>query len=101
VLKEEAAYYMTKQNAYGIPLDIRHTYTKDDWELWTAASTDDPTLRQAFIDGIYKFADTSNARVPLSDWYDTVSGQQVGFQARPAVGGFFAILDRTALKPVK
>jgi hypothetical protein len=100
VLKEEAAYYMTKQNAYGIPLDIRHTYTKDDWELWTAASTDDPTLRQAFIDGIYKFADTSNARVPLSDWYDTVSGQQVGFQARPAVGGFFAILDRTALKPV-
>ncbi len=101
VLQEEATFYKTKLNAFGIPLDIRHTYTKDDWELWTAASTDDAALRQDFVDGIYKFADTSNARVPLSDWYDTVSGQQVGFQARPAVGGFYAILDRTALKPNK
>ena len=100
ILKEEAKFYKANLKPYGVPLDIRHDYTKGDWEIWTAASTDDPVLRQDFIDGIYKFANTSPNRVPFSDWYDTVSGQQTGgFQARPVIGGLFAILDRTALTP--
>lgn len=99
VLQEEAKYYLSHLNSFGVPLDNRHSFTKTDWEVWTAASTDDKRLRQAFVDAIYKFADTSNARVPFTDWYDTVSGQQKGFQARPVIGGVFAILDRTALKP--
>ncbi|MBV9851532.1 MAG: DUF4965 domain-containing protein [Armatimonadetes bacterium] len=98
VLQEEAKFYMTRLNEFGVPLDNRHTYTKTDWELWTAASTDDGALRQAFVDAIYKFADTSRFRGAFTDWYDTVSGQQVGFVARPVIGGVFAILDRTALK---
>jgi hypothetical protein len=28
----------------------------------------------------------------MTDWYDTVANRQVGFQARPVVGGFFALL---------
>lgn len=101
ILKEEAKFYKANLKPYGIPLDIRHTYTKTDWEIWTAASTDDPVLRQEFIDGIYKFADTSSTRDPFTDWYDTVSAQGQGFKARPAIGGVFAILDRTALTPGK
>ncbi len=101
VLAEEARFYTTKMNEFGVPLDPRHTYTKNDWELWTAASTDDAKLRQGLVDGVYKFADTSNIRVPFSDWYDTVSAQPQGFKARPAIGGLFAILDRTALTPGK
>ncbi len=101
ILKEEAAFYKAKLNPFGIPLDIRHTYTKTDWELWTAASTDDPALRQEFVDAIYKFADTSSFRGAFTDWYDTITAQQQGFVARPAIGGVFAILDRTALKPGK
>ncbi len=91
-LMEEAAFYKTKENAFGIPLDGRHTYTKTDWEIWTAASTDDKALRQAIVDDVYKFANGSNFRGAFSDWYDTVSGQQVGFVARPVIGGVFAIL---------
>ena len=101
VLKEEAAFYKANLKPFGVPLDIRHDYTKTDWEIWTAASTDDPALRQDFVDGIYKFANTSSFRGAFTDWYDAVSGQRTGFVARPAIGGVFAILDRTALKPGK
>ena len=99
ILQEEAAYYKSQINAFGVPLDPRHTYTKDDWEIWTAASTDDLQLRQDFVNSVYNFANTSNFRGPFSDWYDTISGQQVGFEARPVVGGMYAILDRTTLTP--
>ena len=101
VLREEAAFYKTQLGPFGVPLDIRHAYTKVDWELWTAASTDDRALRQGFVDGIFNFANTSRFRGAFTDWYDTASGQQTGFQARPAIGGVFAILDRTALKAGK
>ncbi len=101
VLEEEAKFYQSQLGRFGVPLDIRHSYTKTDWELWTAASTDDRALRQGFVDGIYNFADTSRFRGAFTDWYDTASGQQQGFVARPAIGGVFAILDRTALKAGK
>ena len=51
------------------------------------------------MDSVYEFANTSNFRGAFTDWYDTVTGQQVGFVARPVIGGVFAILDRTALTP--
>ena len=89
----EAAWYLSRANTYGVPLDLRHTYTKNDWEMWTAAwLKDHPDLRSLLVSSVYEFADTSARRVPTSDWYDTVTGQTVGFQARPVVGGFFSLL---------
>jgi hypothetical protein len=93
-LQQETSWYLQQEQPYGIPLDIRHTYTKADWELWTAASTDDPLLRQNLVDELYSFANTSPSRVPLTDWYDTISDNQVGFQARPVIGGVYSILAR-------
>ncbi len=90
---EEAAWYLVHDNTYGVPLDIRHTYTKADWEMWTAAwLSDHDAIRDSLIGGLYAFADTTPSRVPMSDWYDTIGDRQVGFQARPVVGGFYALL---------
>ena len=43
----------------------------------------------ALVDPLYKFMMESPTRVPLSDWFDTVSGAQSGFQARSVVGGVY------------
>ena len=89
VAKKEIAYYKTKQNKYGLPLDNRKTYTKLDWILWTATLADNPEDFRALVDPIYVFLNESQSRVPMTDWYDTVSGKKSGFQARSVVGGVF------------
>jgi Domain of unknown function (DUF5127)/Domain of unknown function (DUF4965)/Domain of unknown function (DUF1793)/Domain of unknown function (DUF4964) len=93
VAAKEAAWYLERTASYGVPLDVRHQYTKSDWEMWTAAWLKDHVqIRDLLISGLYNFANTSGQRVPMTDWYDTVTNRQVGFQARPVVGGFFALL---------
>ncbi|HTJ37011.1 MAG TPA: DUF5127 domain-containing protein [Dactylosporangium sp.] len=92
VAAEEASWYLQNQHAYGVPLDPRHTYTKVDWELWTAAFlTGQTAARDALITKAYTFANTTASRVPFTDWHDTDSGNQAGFAARPVMGGALAL----------
>lgn len=91
--REEADWYLTQANQFGVPLDPRHSYTKGDWEMWTAAWLRDHPVADFLIGALYDFAHTSPSRVPFTDLYDTVSGNQTGFQARPVVGGVFALLS--------
>ncbi|MFZ0332975.1 MAG: DUF4965 domain-containing protein [Candidatus Acidiferrales bacterium] len=96
VRETEMAFYQNHLNRYGLQLDSRADYTKLDWELWTATLASDQSQFDAFLAPIVSWIGESPSRVPLTDWYDTKTGKQVGFQARSVVGGVYikALADK-------
>jgi hypothetical protein len=102
VAQTEIAYYLTKQNKYGLPLDNRKAYTKADWIVWTATLSDSLETFQQFITPLHLYVNETASRVPMSDWYWTDKAEQVGFQARSVVGGYYIkLLEEKMNEPRK
>ncbi|MGA2046658.1 MAG: DUF4965 domain-containing protein [Terracidiphilus sp.] len=101
VRQTELAFYLKHLNQFGLPLDNRADYTKLDWSVWTATLADkprpgEPDQFNAILAPIGVWINQGPTRVPLTDWYDTKTGKQIGFQARSVVGGVYikALADK-------
>jgi hypothetical protein len=88
-MSKEITYYLTLQNKYGLPLDNRAIYSKNDWIMWTASMAPNTNTFTQFADLVYKYVNETTSRVPIGDWYYTDSGSIVGFRARSVIGGFW------------
>ncbi len=96
VARREVAFYLTRQNKYGLPLDCRAEYTKLDWTVWSASLAEDPADFAALLDPLYLWLNETPSRVPMTDWFLTTDGRQMNFQARSVVGGLFLPLLKDA-----
>ncbi|RYG26967.1 DUF4965 domain-containing protein [bacterium] len=98
VRRKEMAFYRKVKNSFGIALDSRQnaTPTKLDWSVWTATLTGDKADFDDILSGVWRFMNEVPQRNPLSDWYNSKTGEQIGFIARPVVGGVFvkALYDK-------
>jgi hypothetical protein len=89
IAQRETAFYMKHVNAFGLPLDNRATYTKLDWTIWSATLASKPEDFRAIVHPVFSFLNQTTDRVPMTDWYDTISAREVAFQARSVVGGVY------------
>ena len=85
----EIAWYLKVQKKYGLPVDYRTDTSLIDWALWSIALARSDADFQALLAPIWRYANETTSRVPLSDWFNTTNAKQTGFQARPVVGGIF------------
>lgn len=94
----QSAWYPTVSQLFGVPLDNRHSYTKSDWEMWTAA-TCSPSTRRLFVNALAYWLNSTSTDRPFTDLYETIdtgsypaSPGPIYFNARPVVGGHFSLL---------
>lgn len=97
-INSEFASYRKHINKYGMPLDNRESYTKSDWLVWTATLAEDRADFEEFVAPLWDAYNCTPTRVPMTDWYFTVTSAQRGFQHRTVQGGLFIkLLDDKGL----
>ncbi len=96
----EVASYMSKMHPYGLDLDNRQPYTKSDWLVWTATLAESREDFERLTDPLWDFYNYTPSRVPMTDWYYTLTGlhkayfsrtsnMEISFRNRTVIGGLF------------
>ena len=81
IARKEVAFYLSRQQPFGLPLDSRKTYTKIDWILWTACLADTQEDFSRLLSPAYKYVNETEPRVPLTDWYEATDGRSINMRA--------------------
>lgn len=97
IYTKQDAFYPTKVQKYGTPLDSRYTWAKSDWQMWASATADNTTTKDFWIEYLYKYVTDRKEDAPFSDLFETRDGDfprepstpRVLFIARPVVGAHF------------
>lgn len=89
MMEKEIEKYLAEENEYGIPLDSRKDYTKADWIVWLSIFAKDTDTRERMIYPIRHYLESTDDRVPFSDWYDTKNAKMMNFKNRSVVGAMF------------
>ena len=89
VRQKEIAYYKTRLQPYGLPLDSRTKLTKADWSIWSATMADTQSDFQLIVDPIWLYLNETTVHDPIADSYTTTELNSDGMHARPVVGGLF------------
>lgn len=103
----QKAFYKTKTQTYGIPLDGRHNFTVQPWATWiSSGSLYSRTEFEESFAPTWQWLNTTLDRWPMSDWYRTdasAGAKRVGFEARSMWGGvysrLFSIVPLTSSAP--
>ena len=70
---------------------ISSTYTKLDWMAWVAAMSYNSDQTSQILNTLYTWANQTQSRIPMTDWYDVGTGLASGdFRDRAVVGGLYA-----------
>jgi hypothetical protein len=89
IIAKEVAWYLKKQDKYGVPLDSREAYTKSDWLVWAASLASNEADFVHLIQPLWDAVNETPDRVPFTDWHETKGARQMNFQHRSVVGGLF------------
>lgn len=101
VAQRELAHYLTRLQPYGLPMDSRKFYTKPEYICMIAAMAQKREDADRLVAGIHRYVNQTPSRVPMSDWYDTVTAKMMGMQARSVVGGCFIQVLNAKMHPAK
>ncbi|MBO5203453.1 MAG: DUF4965 domain-containing protein [Clostridia bacterium] len=113
VIETEVASYYKHLHAYGLPLDNRQPYTKSDWTVWTATLAEDRRDFQNLIAPMWDAFNSTPSRVPMTDWYWTITSEHrayfsrsaqmwKGFRNRTVQGGLFIkLLEYKGIMKIK
>ncbi|EIW62037.1 DUF1793-domain-containing protein [Trametes versicolor FP-101664 SS1] len=93
VYNMQTEWYNSHANAYGVPLDSRHTLTSTTWQMFAAGTVTDDAVRDLLVSSVRKYAAAGNTSQPLGDWYDTIASTLAkNNRAEGAVGGHLALV---------
>ena len=89
VMKTEIESYLRRANPYGMPLIDSSDFTNSGWIAWTATMADNKELFEKLMNPVWLCFNISPSRVPLADWYSSITSIKLAGQNRTVQGALF------------